>query len=193
MNSSISIEKLFADVIQQTNKHSCKLPPVHLWHPQKTGDIDLRIDREGRWLHESVEIKRSSMVKLFSSLLKVENGQYFLVTPNEKWQIQVDIAPFFIIDAQRMSRQGIQVIKVKTKTGEEVMLGRDNALIIHSKPPAEPLLPLVHIRDKLNALVSRAVYYQLVDWGCEQPVAEGKNKLVLESLNCQFLLGELPS
>ena len=69
MNSSISIEKLFADVIQQTNKHSCKLPPVHLWHPQKTGDIDLRIDREGRWLHESVEIKRSSMTSSPENIL----------------------------------------------------------------------------------------------------------------------------
>ena len=89
-----------------------------------------RINKEGRWLHESVEIKKSSMVKLFSSLLKVENGQYFLVTPNEKWQIQVDIAPFFIIDAQRMSRQVLQVIMVKAKTGEEVLLGRDNPIIM---------------------------------------------------------------
>ena len=192
MKSSISIEQLFADLFEQTHHHSCKLPPVHLWHPKKTGNIDLRIDREGRWLHESVEIKRSSMVKLFSSLLKVENGQYFLVTPNEKWQIQVDIAPFFIIDAKRTTRQRVQAISVITKTDERVLLGRDNPLIIDCKHPKEPMLPLVHIRNKLNALVSRAAYYQLVDWGCEQLANEGKNLLILESLDCQFLLGELP-
>ena len=192
MKSSISIEQLFADLFEQTHHHSCKLPPVHLWHPKKTGNMDLRIDREGRWFHESVEIKRSSIINLFSSLLKIENNHYFLVTPAEKWQIQVDIAPFFIIDAKRTTRQGVQAISVTTNTGEKVLLGRDNPLIIDSKHPKEPLLPLVHIRNKLNALVSRAVYYQLVDWGCEQSAAEGKNHLILESLDCQFSLGELP-
>jgi hypothetical protein len=192
VKSSFSIEQLFADLVEQTHHNSCKLPPVHLWHPKKTGDMDLRIDREGRWFHESVEIKRPSIINLFSSLLKAEDGQYFLVTPHEKWQIQVDIAPFFIIDTNRTTRQGVQAISVTTNTGEKVLLGRDNPLIIDCKHPKEPLLPLVHIRNKLNALVSRAVYYQLVDWGCEQSATEGKNQLTLESLDCQFSLGELP-
>lgn len=192
MKSSISIEQLFADLIEQTHQHSCKLPPVDLWHPEKTGDMDLRIDREGRWFHESVEIKRSSIVKLFSSLLKTEDGEYFLLTPTEKWQIQVDIAPFFIIDARRTMRQGVQAISVTTNTGEEVLLGRDNPLIIDSKPPEEPLLPLVHIRDKLNALASRAVYYQLIDWGRELHSSDGRSQLILDSLGCQFSLGEFP-
>ena len=43
--------------------------------------MDLSIDRDGRWCNESVEIKRSSIVKLFSSLLEMEYGEYFLVTP----------------------------------------------------------------------------------------------------------------
>jgi hypothetical protein len=186
----ISLEQLFADLIQQTNQHSFKFPPVHLWHPEKTGDMDLRIDREGRWIHESVEIKRPSMVKLFSSLLKVEDGQYFLVTPTEKWQIEVDIAPFFIIDSERMTRKGVQVISLTTSTEEQVLLGKDNPLIIDSKPPKEPLIPLVHIRNNLNALVSRAVYYQLVDWGYEKSNIDGKSQLILDSLNCQFSLGD---
>ena len=98
---------------------------------KKTGNMDLRIDREGRWFHESVEIKRSSIINLFSSLLKIENSHYFFVTPAEKWQIQVDIAPFFIIDAKRTTRQGVQVISVTTNTGERVLLGRYNPLIIN--------------------------------------------------------------
>ena len=191
MKSSISIEQLFADLIEQTHQHSCKLPPVDLWHPEKTGDMDLRIDREGRWFHESVEIKRSSIVKLFSSLLKVEDGQYFLVTPTEKWTIFVDIAPFFIIDAKRTNRQGIQVVCVTTSTGEEVLLGSEHPLMIESKPPYEPLLPLVHIRRNLKGLVSRTVYYLLVGWGRELHSSDGRSQLVLDSLDCQFSLGDL--
>lgn len=190
MKSSISIEQLFADLVEQTHQHSCKLPPVHLWHPKKTGDMDLRIDREGRWFHESVEIKRSSIINVFSSLLKAENGLYFLVTPTEKWQIQVDIAPFFIVDSERTIRKGVQVISFTTSTEEKVLLGKDNPLMIDSKPPEEPLIPLVHIRDSLNALVSRAVYYQLVDWGYQKSSTDGKSQLVLDSLNCQFSLGD---
>lgn len=190
MNSRVSIDKLFADIIEQTSKHSCELPPVHQWHPPKSGDIDLRIDREGRWLHESVEIKRSSIVKLFSSLLKYEEGEFFLLTPTEKWQISVDVAPFFIVEAERIVRQAKQVIRVTTKTGEQVLLGRDNPLTLSSKPPQEPLLPLVHIRDNLNALVSRAVYYQLVDWSRQESTTSGNSQLVLDSQDCQFVLGE---
>ena len=190
MNSRVSIDKLFADINEQTSKYSCELPPVHKWHPPKSGDMDLRIDREGRWLHESVEIKRSSIVKLFSSLLKYEEGEFFLLTPTEKWQISVDVAPFFIVDAERIVRQANQVIRVTTKTGEQVLLGRDNPLTLSSKPPQEPLLPLVHIRDNLNALVSRAVYYQLVDWARQESTTSGNSQLVLDSQDCQFVLGE---
>jgi hypothetical protein len=191
MKPPISLEHLFADLIEQTHQHNHTLPPVHQWHPEKTGDMDLRIDREGRWLHESVEIKRPAIVALFSSLLKVEDTHYFLVTPTEKWQIQVDIAPFFVVDAKRIKRGGIQGIVLTTRTNEQVLLCSEHPLKIEKRPPHEPVLPLVQVRDNLNALVSRAVYYQLVEWGSEQPTTKDNNQLMLESMGCHFSLGDL--
>lgn len=188
MKSLISVEQLFADLIKKTSQHSGKLPPVHLWHPEKSGDMDLRIDREGRWLHESSEIKKPAIVKLFSSILKVEEGNYYLVTPNEKWQIQVDIAPFYIIETKRISRDGIQVISLSTATDDQILLGKDHPLIMRKTEGVA--LPMVTVRHNLNALVSRTVYYQLVDWGREQPLANGKSELILDSLGCQFSLGD---
>ena len=61
-------------------------PPLDLWQPDLSGDIDIRIDREGRWYHEGDEIKRESLVQLFASILRrEEDGEYYLVTPAEKW------------------------------------------------------------------------------------------------------------
>lgn len=190
MNSPISPEQLFADLIEQTNKSSSQLPPVHLWHPEKTGDMEMLIDREGRWFHQSVEIKRPAMVKLFASLLRIEDGDYFLVAPNEKWQIHVDIAPLYIVDAERIFRDGVQVISFTTSTEERVLLSPDNRLIMHQKRPLESIYPLIHVRDGLNALVSRNIYYQLVDWGRENSLDNGKRELIIDSLGSQFSLGD---
>ena len=63
--------------------------------------MDMIIDREGRWIHEGGEIKRPAMVKLFASILVYEEGDYFLITPVEKWRIQVEVAPLFVIAAER--------------------------------------------------------------------------------------------
>lgn len=191
MNSPISPEQLFADLIEQSNKSSSQLPPVHLWHPEKTGDMEMLIDREGRWLHQSVEIKRPAMVKLFASILRIEDGEYFLVAPNEKWQIQVDIAPLYIVDAKRILRDGVQVISFTTSTEDQVLLSPDNRLIMHQKKPQESIFPLIHVRDGLNALVSRSVYYQLVEWGRENTLDNGKSELILDSLGSQFSLGDI--
>ena len=46
------------------------LPPLHLWDPPFCGDIDMVIRSDGSWWHEGRPIKRPSMVKMFSSLLK---------------------------------------------------------------------------------------------------------------------------
>ena len=188
MKPLISTEQLFADLFQYANQYSDQLPPVHLWNPEKSGDMDLRIDREGRWLHESSEIKKPAIVKLFSSLLKLEENTYYLVTPNEKWQIQVDIAPLYIIDAKTITREGIQAICLSTTTDEHILLGKDHPLIMREFNGAE--LPIVTVRNGLNGLISRSVFYQLVDWGQSKSLGNGLSELILESLNCQFSLGK---
>ena len=74
------------------------LPPVHLWNPPFCGDLDMRIARDGRWFYEGSPITRPAMVRLFSTILKREGEEYFLVTPVEKYRIAVDDAPFVAVD-----------------------------------------------------------------------------------------------
>ena len=130
MKSSDTLGTLFADLIALQSDSATKLPPVHLWNPKDSGDMDIRIDREGRWIHDGGEIKRPAMVKLFSSILKFENNEYFLVTPVEKWKINVEVAPFFITQVTRDIRDDHQVISCTTLNGETIILSGDHPLII---------------------------------------------------------------
>ena len=64
-------------------------PPVERWNPPFCGDIDMAIDRDGRWHYMGSPIGREKLVRLFSTVLKREGDAYFLVTPVEKVGIRV--------------------------------------------------------------------------------------------------------
>src|SRR5258705_4777986 len=70
------------------------LPPVHLWNPPFCGDLDMRIASDGTWFYMGTPIGRPALVRLFSTILKREQGKHVLVMPVEKVGIRVDDAPF---------------------------------------------------------------------------------------------------
>ncbi|MCT2530961.1 DUF1285 domain-containing protein [SAR92 clade bacterium H921] len=185
MTPSQSLDHLFADLLAQQRSGTTKLPPVHLWDPPTSGIMDLVVDREGRWIHEGGEIKRERLVKLFSTILKREGEHYFLVTPVEKWQIRVDFAPFYIMAASRENRDSQQAISLTTSTGETVVISAENPLWVDDSEGTSDPIPLVTVRGNLPGLVSRTVFYQLVEWG--HPGKDGG--LYVESMGSQFLLG----
>ena len=74
------------------------LPPVHLWNPPFCGDLDMRIAGDGTWFYMGTPIGRPALVRLFSTILKREDGKHFLVTPVEKVGIRVDDAPFLAVE-----------------------------------------------------------------------------------------------
>ena len=187
--SPSSLELLFADLLEQQQESSAN-PRVHLWNPEKSGDMDMRIDREGRWIHEGGEIKRQALVKLFSSIIKREGDSYFLVTPVEKWQINVDVAPFFIVAAKLEVRGSEQAVVLTSSTGEQLVVGKNNPLWVDYDQQDHQPIPQVTLRDNLTALVSRSVYYQLIDWGQMVSGPSGAD-LFLHSMGEQFLLGHM--
>ena len=182
------LDKLFSDLFAYQQQSSNDLPPVHLWNPPLSGDIDIVIDREGRWFHEGDEIKRASLVKLFASILTGEGDQYFLVTPVEKWRIKVDVAPLFAISVSRELRAGVQAVCLTTLTGDTVVVDRDHPIFID--PESE--LPMLKVRANLTALISRNSYYQLVDWAIEAAGDSSPEQgLYLSSMGERFLLGQI--
>ncbi len=137
------------------------LPPVHLWNPEFCGDIDMRIRRDGSWDYMGSPISRPAMVKLFSTILRHDDdGKYYLVTPVEKVGIRVDDAPFVAVELQKEGDGRDQILHFRTNVDDVVTLDKDHPLRIQFADNGEPS-PYILVRDRLEALISRAVYYEL--------------------------------
>ena len=79
-------------------------PPLHLWQPELSGTIDIVIRRDGSWIHEGTQIKRFALVRIFASILRrEEDGEYYLVTPVEKWRLRVECLPLVIVDFELLA------------------------------------------------------------------------------------------
>ena len=142
------------------------LPPVDKWNPEYCGEIDIVIKRDGVWFHEGTPIGRAKLVRLFSTILKREGDEYFLVTPVEKMKITVEDVPFQAVQLE-IANQGDrdkQLLTFRTNMGEQVTAGPDNRLIFSpAGEEVEDLIPYIHVRSGLNARLSRPVYYQLAE------------------------------
>ncbi|RTE66271.1 DUF1285 domain-containing protein [Amphritea opalescens] len=140
------------------------LPPVHLWKPEFSGDLDIQITRDGRWIHEGGEIKRPAMVKLFSTILWREGDRYFLVTPVEKVGIQVEDVPFFFTRLDvRQGPQGQELV-FTSSTDDEVIASAEHPLRVETVPGTddEPA-PYLMVRYGMEGRLNRNVFYQLAD------------------------------
>jgi hypothetical protein len=140
-----------------------KLPPVELWHPTHCGDSDMRIAADGTWWHAGTPIGRPELVRLFSTILRREaDGSYVLVTPGEKLDILVDDAPFVAVEATVAGEGAAATIAFRLNTGDHVVAGAGNRLRVETAPDGTPR-PYLHVRAGLEALVARAVFYQLAE------------------------------
>lgn len=141
------------------------LPPVHLWNPAFCGDLDMRIARDGTWFYLGTPIGRFELVRLFSSILKLEDGKYFLVTPVEKVGITVDDAPFVAVDFEVTGTGPDQTIRFTTHVGDSVDAGPDHPIRVERDADTGEPSPYVMVRAGLEALIDRKSFYRLVDLG----------------------------
>lgn len=144
------------------------LPPIHKWNPPFCGDIDMEIRADGTWFYMGTPIGRAPLVRLFSTVLrKDEDGRTYLVTPVEKVGIRVVDAHFIAVEMSVGQADGGQVLTFRTNVGDVVAVGPEHPLrfVIHGDN--RELKPYLLVRDRLEALVSRAVMYDLVALGEE--------------------------
>ena len=135
-----------------------RLPPVASWNPPQCGHSDMRIARDGTWYHGGEPIRRDAMVRLFSTILRRESdGSHVLVTPAEKLTIDVELAPF-VATAMTSEGSGKQRrIAFELNSGDPVLLGPGHLLRLEGQ------IPLVGVRDGLEASLARPVYYELAE------------------------------
>ena len=170
------IETIYS--FSKSNKKS--LPPIEKWNPPFCGDIDMTISKSGKWYYMGSEIKRPAMVKLFSGILRLESdNSYYLVTPVEKVRIQVEDAPFVAVAITKEQSEGINTVTFRTNLNDEIVLSKENPLSIEIKKNDEPS-PYIIVRNNLRALISRSVFYELVDLAETMPI-DGVPYLAIKS------------
>jgi len=156
--------------------------------PETCGGIDIRIARDGTWFYHGSPIGRKPLVKLFASVLRRNSdGSFWLVTPAERVRIQVDDAPFVAV-ALTVAGEGRDTrLAFTTNVEDTVLAGKNNPIRVAFDPATGEPAPYVLVRDGLEALISRAVYYELVTIGESREASFG-----VWSDGAFFALGEAP-
>jgi hypothetical protein len=168
--------------IAEAAKAERGLPPVHLWHPEHCGDIDIVIRADGTWMHEGSPIGRPELVRLFSTVLRLDPDGHHLVTPAEKLKITVEDLPF---RAVAVRAEGGDLV-FTTDVGDEVVAGADHAIVVETDAATGEPRPRLHVRRGLEARIVRPVFYELV----ERAEAVG-DRLVVRSGEQAFDLGTM--
>lgn len=165
MADTAALSALISRAASQTGRQK-DLPPVARWNPPFCGDIDMEIRADGSWFYMGTPIGRERLVRLFSTVLrKDEDGKTYLVTPVEKVGIRVADAPFIGVEMSVTERGGTQVLTFRTNTGDVVEAGADHPLRFVVHGDKHELKPYLHVRGRLEALLTRALTYDLVEIG----------------------------
>lgn len=124
----------------------------------------MRIGRDGTWYYQNSPIGRPALVKLFASILRKDpakdKDRHVLVTPVEKIVVEVEDAPFLAV--QLVVEDG----KLTFRTNVDDWVSVDGEHPLRFEPgPSDGIKPYVLVRGGLWALVTRPVYYELVERG----------------------------
>ena len=154
------------------------------------GDFDMRIARDGTWFYRGSPIGRKPLVKLFSTVLRREDGEYWLVTPVERGRILVDDAPFVAVEVTAAGEGAAQTLTFRTNVDDEVVLDDSHPLRVDHDSASGADVPYVTVRGGLEARILRPVYYHLVELGSFAEI-DGAEQLGIWSAGRFFPLGRV--
>ena len=170
--------------IQKNLEGYNNFPPVELWNPALCEGQEFYIDREGEWFYNKSPIKNKKLLNLFSTVLRKDKNEYFLVTPVEKVPVKVELAPYKIIDFE-VNDEKVQLI---TNLNFQFILDKTNTtrLINHK----DSLIPLVNVRSNIEGFFNRNTYYKLVDLALEKQFIDN-NFLYIPSNQINHIIGKV--
>ena len=170
--------------IQKNLEGYNNFPPVELWNPALCEGQEFYIDREGEWFYNKSPIKNKKLLNLFSTVLRKDKNEYFLVTPVEKVPVKVELAPYKIIDFE-VNNEKVQLI---TNLNFQFILDKTNTtrLINHN----DSLIPLVNVRSNIEGFFNRNTYYKLVDLALEKEFIDN-NFLYIPSNQINHIIGKV--
>jgi len=180
------------NIVEQVEKSAKNLsqPPLEKWHPEFSGDMDLRISRDGEWIHKGKPLGREAIVRLFSTILRREDdGEYYLLTPVEKWRIQVEDTPLLAHSLEVEESGNEQVVRLTTNVGETLEVGNEHPLEVGSYEASGQPRPIIRVRHGVDARLTTAAYYELAKHVVEQTI-DGKAVLGVFSHGNFYKIGQ---
>lgn len=166
-----------------------RLPPVEAWDPPYCGDIGMAIRADGTWTYQGSPIGRQAMVKLFARILRKDaDGRTWLVTPVEKVDVAVADAPFLAVEMEIEGAGAAQTVVLRTNVDDIVRVGPDHPLRFEREAATDGVKPYVLVRGRLEALVTRAVMFDLVALA-EPAMIGGRAVLAVRSGGTLFAIG----
>ena len=169
------------------SSHKRSIPPLDQWHPKHCGAMDLKVKANGEWWHEGQLIKRQSMIDLFSTVLWKEGGKFYLKTPVEQIEIEVEDEPLFVSRVEQIQLDGLHYIQLSTTSQDVVIVDQEHPIFMREFDGK--LRPYVHVRFGINALIQRASFFHLVEMGELMENQQGESILLLKSGNFNLQLG----
>jgi len=157
------------EILKETGETG--VPPVEKWNPPYCGDLDIRIARDGTWYYLGSPIGRKPLVKLFSSVIRLdEDGRYYLVTPVEKIGIIVEDKPFVAVEAHVTGSGKDQRITFRSNVDDLFEASDAHPIRMEIAEGTDEPAPYILVRRNLEALIARSVFYDLVNLGVEEEV-----------------------
>ena len=187
MTEEINTTSLFQSILEAQKNN--ELPPVEKWDPPLCKNVDMKIARDGKWFFKNSPIGREKMVKLFSTVIRFDDdGFYYLVTPVEKIKLKVEDKPFVIKTFNKEVIDGKEVYLFQTNVDDIVTLTNENPLRVEIDKNTQEPSPYILVRKNLEALISRNVFYQLVE---EAKLNSKTQELEINSGGDVFSLGKV--
>ena len=172
--------------------HKRSIPPLEQWHPKQCGAMDLQVKANGEWWHEGQLIKRQALIDLFSSVLWKEQDKFYLRTPVEQIEIEVEDEPLWVNQVGRVEIDGKNYLQLTTTTQDIVIVDAEHAIFMRDYVASDGQVeqrPYVHVRFGINALIQRAAFFHLIEMGQLLENEQGDTILSLQSGDFYLQLG----
>ena len=167
--------------------HKRSIPPLAQWQPKHCGKMDLTVKANGEWWHEGQLIKRQALIELFSQVLWKEEGKFYLKTPVEQIEINVEDEPLLINQVDQIEVEGKNYLQLSTPQQDVIIVDAEHPIFMREY--AGELRPYVHVRFGINALIQRHAFFHLIEYGELLENEQGESVLSLQSGDFNLQLG----
>ena len=186
-NDDKNLMSIVQDLKSAQGGHKRSIPPLEQWQPKHCGKMDLKVLANGEWWHEGQLIKRQSLLDLFSSVLWKEEGRFYLRTPVEQIEIEVEDEPLFVNQVDSTVIADKKYIQFTTTNADLIIVDAEHPIFMREF--AGELRPYVHVRFGINALIQRSAFFHLIEMGELVENKQGDTILSLQSGDFHLQLG----